>query len=88
MIGRRRFAMVQQYGPLCTRSGLSLLRTAAIRFLGTANQPTFSALKQLGATSVVPQQSTLYLPWLGYIPRYVILYCCKRVFTLIKLREL
>ena len=54
--------MVQHNGPPCTKSDFDLQRTAKIWFLGTANQPTFAAIKQLEITSVALQQSALYLP--------------------------
>ena len=54
MVGRGRFAMVQHNQSLCTRPGFGLRSTAETWFLGTAEQPTFAALKQLELTSVVP----------------------------------
>ena len=39
--------MVEHNGPPCTRSGFDLQRMAEIWFLGTADQPTFTALNQL-----------------------------------------
>ena len=43
-------------------------RTAKICFLCTSNQHAFTVPKQLELTSVVPQQSTLYIPWMVPIP--------------------
>ena len=54
MVGRGRFAMIQHNQSLCTRPGFGLRLTAEIWFLGTAEQPTFAAFKQLELTSVVP----------------------------------
>ena len=54
MVGRGRFAMVQHNQSLCTRPGFGLRSTAETWFLGTAEQPTVAAFKQLELTSVVP----------------------------------
>ena len=62
MVGRVRYVMVQHNQSLCTRPGFGLRFTAENWFLGTANQPTFAAFKQLELTSVEPWQSALYLP--------------------------
>ena len=54
MVGRGRFAMVQPNQSPWTRPGFGLRFTAENWFLGTANQPTFAALKQLELTEAVP----------------------------------
>ena len=61
MVGRGRFAMVQHNQSLCTRPGFGLRFAAETWFLGTAEQPTFAASKQLELTNVVPyKQGLLY----------------------------
>ena len=45
--------MVQHNQSLCTRPGFGLRFTAETWFLGTAEQPTFAAFKQLEITSAL-----------------------------------
>ena len=54
MVGTGRFAMVQHNQSLCTRPDFGLRSTAETWFLGTTEQPTSAAFKQLELTSVVP----------------------------------